>query len=109
MTRNETLTRILAGGLIAVVRAPDPAGLVDVMRALADGGIAAAEVTLTVPKALEVFRAAKAALGDRVVLGVGTVLDRESVGAAIDAGAAFVVAPTLNDDVIRLCRQRDTV
>src|SRR5262245_51113746 len=109
MTRDETLTRILAGGLVAVVRAPDPVGLVDVMRALADGGVAAAEVTLTVPNALDVLRTAKAALGDRVVLGVGTVLDPTTATAAIDAGAQFVVAPTLNPDVIRLCRRRDTV
>jgi 2-dehydro-3-deoxyphosphogluconate aldolase / (4S)-4-hydroxy-2-oxoglutarate aldolase len=92
-----------------VVRAPDSAGLVDVMRVLADGGIAAAEVTMTVPNALDVLRAAKAALGGRVVLGIGTVLDPEAATAAIDAGAEFVVAPTLNPDVIRLCRQRDTV
>src|SRR5262245_7488593 len=73
MSRTATLDRILAGGLVAVVRAPDSAGLVDVMRALADGGVTAAEVTMTVPNALDVFRSAKAALGNRVVLGVGTV------------------------------------
>ena len=109
MTRERTLERVLAGGLVAVVRAPDPTGLVDVVRALADGGVTAAEVTLTVPNALDVLRAARATLGDRVVLGVGTVLDPESATAAIDAGAAFVVAPTLDHDVVRICRQRDTV
>jgi 2-dehydro-3-deoxyphosphogluconate aldolase/(4S)-4-hydroxy-2-oxoglutarate aldolase len=109
MTRERTVGRILAGGLVAVVRAPDPAGLVDVMKALADGGIVAAEVTLTVPNALEVLKAAKTALGDRVVLGVGTVLDPTSATAAIDAGAEFVVAPVVNPDVIRLCRHRETV
>jgi 2-dehydro-3-deoxyphosphogluconate aldolase/(4S)-4-hydroxy-2-oxoglutarate aldolase len=109
MTRERTLERVLAGGLVAVVRAPDPTGLVDVVRALADGGVTAAEVTLTVPNALDVLRAARATLGDRVVLGVGTVLDPESAWAAIDAGAAFVVAPTVDRDVVRLCRQRDTV
>jgi 2-dehydro-3-deoxyphosphogluconate aldolase/(4S)-4-hydroxy-2-oxoglutarate aldolase len=76
---------------------------------LADGGVTAAEVTLTVPNALDVLKAAKLAMGDRVVLGVGTVLDPESAWAAIDAGAAFVVAPTLDLDVVRICRQRDTV
>jgi 2-dehydro-3-deoxyphosphogluconate aldolase/(4S)-4-hydroxy-2-oxoglutarate aldolase len=109
MSREKTLERILGGALVAVVRAPDPTGLVDVVRALADGGVTAAEVTLTVPNALDVLKAAKAALGDRVVLGVGTVLDPESAWAAIDAGAAFVVAPTVDLDVVRLCRQRDAV
>jgi 2-dehydro-3-deoxyphosphogluconate aldolase/(4S)-4-hydroxy-2-oxoglutarate aldolase len=109
MSREKTLERILDGALVAVVRAPDPTGLVDVVRALADGGVTAAEVTLTVPNALDVLKAAKATFGDRVVLGVGTVLDPESAWAAIDAGAAFVVAPTVDRDVVRLCRQRDTV
>ncbi len=109
MLRDQTLARILAGGLVAVIRAPDPAGLVEAIRALADGGMAAAEVTLTVPNALDVLREAKKALGDRLVLGVGTVLDSTAAKSAIDAGAEFLVAPTLNLEVIQICRQCDTV
>jgi len=90
-----------------VVRAPDPAGLVEVIRALAAGGVTVAEVTLTVPNALDVVREAKNALGDSVLLGAGTVLDVETCRAALLAGAEFIVAPTLNLDVIRLCRRYD--
>jgi len=92
---------------VAVVRAPDPAGLVEVIRALAAGGVTVAEVTLTVPNALDVVREAKQALGDSVLLGAGTVLDPETCRAALLAGAEFIVAPTLNLDVIRLCRRYD--
>src|SRR3954470_4191720 len=101
------LQRVLDAGIVAVVRAPDPAGLVEVIRALAAGGVTVAEVTLTVPNALDVVHDAKKALGDSVLLGAGTVLDAETCRAALLAGAEFIVAPTLNLDVIRLCRRYD--
>ena len=97
--------RMIDLGIVAVVRAPEPGGLVEVMGALADGGVTVAEVTFTVPGAAEVIRAAKAQLGGRVLLGAGTILDTETARLAILAGAEFVVSPTLNLDVIRLCRR----
>ncbi|MFO0824272.1 MAG: bifunctional 4-hydroxy-2-oxoglutarate aldolase/2-dehydro-3-deoxy-phosphogluconate aldolase [Gemmataceae bacterium] len=66
-----------------------------------------AEVTFTVPNALDVIRAAKQQLGDRVLLGAGTVLDTETARAALLAGAEFLVAPSLNVEVIKLCRRYD--
>jgi 2-dehydro-3-deoxyphosphogluconate aldolase/(4S)-4-hydroxy-2-oxoglutarate aldolase len=107
MTRVHQLQRVLEAGIVAVVRAPDPAGLVDVIRALAAGGVTVAEVTLTVPNALDVVREAKAALGDSILLGAGTVLDAETCRAALLAGAEFIVSPTLNHDVISVCRRYD--
>jgi len=107
MSRETNLQRVLTGGLVAVVRAPDPTHLVEVIAALAEGGVSVAEVTLTVPGALDVIRAAKQKLGDRVLLGAGTVLDPETARAALLAGAEFIVAPTLNFDVIRLCKRYD--
>ena len=107
MSRETDLQRVLNCGIIAVVRAPDPAGLVDVVRALADGGVTVAEVTFTIPNANEVIREVSLQLGNRILLGAGTVLDTETARAAILAGADFVVSPTLNLDVIRLCRRYD--
>jgi 2-dehydro-3-deoxyphosphogluconate aldolase/(4S)-4-hydroxy-2-oxoglutarate aldolase len=107
MSRETDLKRVLDCGIIAVVRAPDPTGLVEVVRALADGGVTVAEVTFTVPFAAEVIREARARLGDRILLGAGTVLDPETARIAFLAGAEFIVAPTVNLDVIRLCRRYD--
>jgi 2-dehydro-3-deoxyphosphogluconate aldolase/(4S)-4-hydroxy-2-oxoglutarate aldolase len=107
MPREADLKRVTDGGLVAVVRFADPAPLVQVLHALADGGVGVAEVTLTVPNALDVIREAKRQLGDRVLLGAGTVLDAETARAAILAGAEFVVSPAVNLDVIRLCRRYD--
>src|SRR5207247_8616349 len=93
--------------LVAGVSAPGGARLGEVIRALADGGVTVAEVTFTVPDAIDVLRKASRELGDRVLLGAGTVLDTETARAALLAGAEFLVAPTLNLDVIRLCQRYD--
>jgi 2-dehydro-3-deoxyphosphogluconate aldolase/(4S)-4-hydroxy-2-oxoglutarate aldolase len=105
MTRESTLERIVNGGIVAVVRSEKNADLVNVVRALAEGGVTAAEVTFTVPDAIEVIRQVRRDVGDAVVLGAGTVLDSETARAALLAGAEYIVAPTLNLDVIRLCRR----
>jgi 2-dehydro-3-deoxyphosphogluconate aldolase/(4S)-4-hydroxy-2-oxoglutarate aldolase len=107
MSREMTLNRILDGGIVAVVRSESSEPLIKVIRALAEGGVTAAEVTFTVPDAVEVIRQARREVGDGVVLGAGTVLDTETARAAILAGAEYIVAPTLNLDVIRLCRRYD--
>ena len=107
MNREKQLQRVLDCGIVAVVRFSEPEPLVEVVRALADGGVTVAEVTFTVPNALEVIREAKQQLGDRVLLGAGTVLDPETARAALLAGAEFVVAPSLNLEVVRLCRRYD--
>ncbi|MFO0849539.1 MAG: bifunctional 4-hydroxy-2-oxoglutarate aldolase/2-dehydro-3-deoxy-phosphogluconate aldolase [Gemmataceae bacterium] len=107
MTRDAAVARMLDCGIVAVVRAPDPAGLVDVVEALADGGVTVAEVTFTVPGAADVIREASKKLGSRVLLGAGTVLDPETARIALLAGAQFVVSPAVNVDVIKLCRRYD--
>lgn len=107
MSREATLDRILEGGIVAVVRSESSAPLVKVIRALAEGGVTAAEVTFTVPDAVDVIREVRREVGDAVVLGAGTVLDPETARAAILAGAEYIVAPTVNLDVIRLCRRYD--
>src|SRR5262245_24546440 len=111
MNRTDQLQRMIACGVIAVVRSPDSHLLVDVARAvaraLADGGVTVMEITLTVPNAMDVIRQVRQHLGERILLGAGTVLDTESARAAIIAGAEFIVAPTLNLDFIRLCHRYD--
>jgi 2-dehydro-3-deoxyphosphogluconate aldolase/(4S)-4-hydroxy-2-oxoglutarate aldolase len=109
MSRESTLERIMSGGIVAVVRSESSAALVKVVQALAEGGVTAAEVTFTVPDAIDVIRQIRRDLGDAVVLGAGTVLDSETARAALLAGAEYIVAPTLNLDVIRLCRRYSKV
>ena len=107
MSRHEDLDRVLKTGIVAILRAPTSDQLAGVARALFEGGIDIIEVTFTVPNALESLAAVKMDLGSRVLLGMGTVLDPESARAALLVGAEFLVSPSLNLDVIRLCHRYD--
>src|SRR5205085_1044303 len=107
MSKETDLRRVLDCGIVAVVRSPDSQQLVEVARALADGGVSVVEITMTVPDALDVLRQVRRALGDRLLLGAGTILDPETARAALLAGAEYLVAPTLNRDVIRLGQRYD--
>src|SRR5881397_1112930 len=107
MSKESQLRQVLDCGIVAVVRAPDSDQLVHVARALADGGVDIVEITMSVPNALEVLRQVRRELGERLLLGAGTVLDAETARAVILAGAEYIVAPTLNLDVIRLCQRYD--
>src|SRR5471032_2720725 len=107
MSKEDQLRQVLDCGLVAVVRSQDSQQLVEVVRALADGGVTVVEITMTVPGALDIIKQVRAALGDRVLLGAGTILDSETARAALLAGAEYLVAPTLNLEVIRLCQRYD--
>lgn len=105
MQKHEIVDRLLNPGVVAVIRADDSTQLLDVARALEAGGVTAMEVTMTTPNALEVIRAVNTELGDRVLMGVGTVLDTETCRMAILAGAKFVVTPVMKPEVIVLCNR----
>src|ERR1700694_4020914 len=107
MSKESQLRHVLDCGIVAVVRSPDSQQLVEVARALAGGGVTVVEITMSVPNALDVLRQVRQALGDRVLLGAGTVLDPETARAVLLAGAEYIVAPTVNLDVIRLCPRYD--
>jgi 2-dehydro-3-deoxyphosphogluconate aldolase/(4S)-4-hydroxy-2-oxoglutarate aldolase len=107
MSRQADTQRVLDSGIVAIIRAPSNEQLVQVARTLYEAGIDVQEVTLTVPGALDVIASIRRELGDRVLLGAGTVLDTETARAAMLAGAEFIVSPTVNVDVIRMCRRYD--
>jgi 2-dehydro-3-deoxyphosphogluconate aldolase / (4S)-4-hydroxy-2-oxoglutarate aldolase len=107
MSKESQLQQVLDCGIVAVVRSPDSRQLVEVCRALADGGVTVVEITMSVPNALDVLRQVRQALGDRLLLGAGTVLDPETARAVLLAGAEYIVAPSLNLGVIRLCQRYD--
>ena len=99
------LQRVLDLGLVAIIRAPSSEELVRVARSLYEGGIDVIEVTFTVPGVLDVLSAVRRELGDKVLLGAGSVLDPETARAALLAGADFIVSPTVNPEVISLCKR----
>jgi 2-dehydro-3-deoxyphosphogluconate aldolase/(4S)-4-hydroxy-2-oxoglutarate aldolase len=104
-TQEEICRRLIAGGVVAIVRLDSADGLDRVAEALIAGGVTALEFTLTTPGALPALEAAAARHGDRLLLGAGTVLDAETARTAILAGAEFIVAPTTDLPTIALCRR----
>ena len=98
---------LLESGVIAVARLPAAAGLRAAARALAAGGVGAVEITLTTPGAIEAIGELASDRDLACVVGAGTVLDESAACEVIDAGARFVVSPTLTPAVIRVCRDRD--
>jgi 2-dehydro-3-deoxyphosphogluconate aldolase/(4S)-4-hydroxy-2-oxoglutarate aldolase len=95
-TAAETLERLRAARAIAVVRARDGAEAVAVADALAAGGLAAIELTFTTPGVAEALPEVRARLGERLLLGAGTITAAEHVRAAAEAGADFLVSPHLD-------------
>jgi 2-dehydro-3-deoxyphosphogluconate aldolase/(4S)-4-hydroxy-2-oxoglutarate aldolase len=92
---------------IAIVRLDDLSEAVHLAQAFQRGGLTALEFTLTNMEALRAVEQVRAALGDQVTVGTGTVLDAEHARASIDAGAQFLVTPVLRRDVIEVGRERD--
>jgi len=88
-------------GLIPVLRAKSVAQGRAVVDALIAGGVTIVEVTMTVPGAIDLIKELKKEYGSKVLLGSGTVTTVEQAQATIDAGAEFVVSPSLHADVIR--------
>jgi 2-dehydro-3-deoxyphosphogluconate aldolase/(4S)-4-hydroxy-2-oxoglutarate aldolase len=107
MSKLSQLDRVINSGIVAIIRAPDGKLLADVAEALVAGGVECMEVTFTVPQAHRVLEQVAQRLGDKILLGAGTVLDTETARIALVAGAEFIVSPVVNLDVIRLCRRYD--
>jgi 2-dehydro-3-deoxyphosphogluconate aldolase/(4S)-4-hydroxy-2-oxoglutarate aldolase len=105
--RAAVTAQIEALGIVAVIRLKDPARLRAVVDAMAEGGVRALEVTMTVPGAIDLIRELAPALPDGFLLGAGTVTDAATARAVIDAGAAIVVGPVYRPDVIAACHERD--
>ena len=105
--RAAVTAKVEALGVVAVIRLKDPARLRAVVDAMMEGGVRALEVTMTVPRAIELIRELAPALPAGFLLGAGTVTDPVTARAVIDAGASFVVSPVFRPDVIAACHERD--
>jgi 2-dehydro-3-deoxyphosphogluconate aldolase / (4S)-4-hydroxy-2-oxoglutarate aldolase len=93
-------------GIVAVIRMRDAAKLRAVVDALADGGVRALEVTMTVPNAVALIRELAPTMPEGFILGAGTVTDAATVNAVADAGARYVVSPVFRREVIKACHDR---
>jgi len=107
--KEQNLKEIIDCGVVAIVRVSSAREAVDVCQAIARGGVKPIEVTMTVPGAIDAIKEFKSAVSEQVLVGAGTVLDPETARACILAGAEFIVCPTLNLEVIKVCRRYSKV
>ena len=106
---NEVLARLHEEGVVPVIRVSSAQDAFDVAKAIKDGGVSVLEITMSVPGAMDVIKEVSAKFGREVLLGAGTILDAETARMALLQGAQFLVTPTLNLDVIKMCKRYSAV
>lgn len=106
-TKTQIISLLTDPGIIAVIRARKTDQVVPLSEALLAGGVLAIEVTMTTPNALQAIQAARERLGNRAVVGVGTVLDDATCQAALQAGAEFVVSPICRTSLVQIALAAD--
>jgi 2-dehydro-3-deoxyphosphogluconate aldolase/(4S)-4-hydroxy-2-oxoglutarate aldolase len=103
----DLVAQVEQAGIVAVIRMKEPQKLRAVVDALAEGGIRALEITMTVPGAVELIRQLAPTLPAGFIFGAGTVLDADTVHQVVDAGARFIVSPVFRREVIAACQARE--
>lgn len=100
------LQKIMESGLVAVVRAESADQAKKITDACIKGGVAAIEITFTVPGAADVIKElANTYKSGEIIIGAGTVLDAETARIAILAGAQYIVSPYVDLATIKLCNR----
>jgi 2-dehydro-3-deoxyphosphogluconate aldolase/(4S)-4-hydroxy-2-oxoglutarate aldolase len=105
LTKQQIIEQLLNPGVIAVIRAKRADQALPIAEALIAGGVLAVEITMTTPDAINAIRNASAKIGNRGLLGVGTVLDAKTCRAAIEAGAQFVVSPICRPEIAKAANE----
>lgn len=109
MTSKQILEFITSAGIVPVVRAASAEHAIQAVEALYNGGVRAAEITMTVPGAIKALEKTADRFGDKLVLGAGTVLDPETARSCMLAGAEFFVSPSLRVSVIEMAKRYSKV
>jgi len=104
-TKDQILQSMIEIGIVPVVRTTSAETAISAIEAIYNGGIRAAEITMTVPGAVKALEKVADRFGDRIVLGAGTVLDAETARICMLAGAEFFVTPALKHATIEMARR----
>ena len=104
--RETTVRTIQELGVVAVIRMKDAGKLRAVIDAIAEGGVRAIEVTMSVPGAVGLIAQLAPVLPSSILFGAGTVTDAATARAVIDAGAQYIVSPVFRREVIDVCHER---
>ena len=102
----DMLEKLSLAGIVPVIKVEDAADAVPLCKALADGGLPVAEITFRSDAAEEAIRRVHEELPE-VILGAGTVLTKDQVDRAVNAGATYIVSPGLNPEIVKYCQEKN--
>jgi 2-dehydro-3-deoxyphosphogluconate aldolase/(4S)-4-hydroxy-2-oxoglutarate aldolase len=107
MNKKQILDEIFKRKAVAVLRVKEEDKLKKVIQAIADGGVSVAEITMTVPNAIKLIEKMSKELDENIIIGVGSVLNKQNAEDAIKAGAKYVVSPILKKEIIEMAQKYD--
>lgn len=97
----EIKAQIISEGIIAIVRGDFRGRLLPMAEVLIEAGVPAIEVTMNSPDALVAIKELAQEVGDRLLVGAGTVIDPDDVNQIAAAGGRFIVAPNVDKAVVK--------
>jgi 2-dehydro-3-deoxyphosphogluconate aldolase/(4S)-4-hydroxy-2-oxoglutarate aldolase len=103
--KEKALELIQKTGLIPIIRVDSSETAMKVADAFLKGGVRIIEVTFSVPGAIDVVRQLTDELGDKALIGTGTVLNAKMVEDAVAAGSEFIVSPGYSRELIEATRK----
>ena len=111
MVQNKIVEKVIATGILPIIRLDDLTHAVDIARAILAGGATALEFTMSNPEAIDAIRRCCAEIegfnNGEAMIGVGSVLSRDMAETAVAAGAQFVVAPHTDPPTIAYCKENN--
>lgn len=107
MKKEKTVEEVIKRKVVAVIRLQDADKLIKVIEAIALGGVTIAEITMTVPNAINLIKQVTKEMNNDIIIGVGSVLNADVALQAIDAGAKFVVSPIFKKEIIETAHLND--
>ncbi len=111
MRMEQILDRILQEKIIAIIRGISRERILDVARAIKEGGVSCLEIALdhsstnTIRETYERIIALSEAFGEELCIGAGTVLTAEEVINCAKAGATYIISPNTNCSVIQKTKE----
>jgi 2-dehydro-3-deoxyphosphogluconate aldolase/(4S)-4-hydroxy-2-oxoglutarate aldolase len=103
------LEHILKNKIVAIVRGVQPQDVIKIAYALVAGGVSTMEVTMNSFNALSVIKELSKEMGEKMLIGAGTVLDEKMLKEAIDAGAQFIISPMVDKKLIKATKKMGVV
>ncbi len=107
MSRVEILSKILEGGVIAVLRLNGGENFLKISEAIHKGGVNALELTMTTPNALKLLEEAVKVFDSEMLFGVGSILNEQMANDAINAGALYLVSPVYKKVLVKTAHSHD--